>query len=57
MGALCSGKSENPTSLEPPKNARTPSNSSVAIPKVAYSDKLNEKKEFKPLITFDDEDD
>lgn len=40
MGALCSGKSENPASLEPPKtNAKNQHNQVIGIPKVQYSGK------------------
>lgn len=40
MGALCSGKSENPNSLEPPRtNGKSPNNQVIGVPKGATSDK------------------
>ncbi len=38
MGALCSGKSENPTHLEPNRNNnKAPVNGAIGVPKVSYS--------------------
>jgi len=40
MGALCSGKSENPNSLEPPRsNGKSPNNQVIGVPKGATIEK------------------
>jgi hypothetical protein len=42
MGALCSGKSENPASFDPNSARMKPTNVVGDVPKVAYSvDKIN----------------
>ena len=57
MGALCSGKSENPTHLEPNRNNnKTGAHGAIGVPKVSYSNNTvgmlenmspESKKEFK----------
>ena len=39
MGAICSGKSENPTTIDPPKvHLKSNNNNSVAaLPKISYN--------------------